>query len=556
MNCIVHGTGRRRRFVLGCVFSGFALFLLCAGCAFREPAAFAFNIDGAELALDALSRRGVDGILPLDRAAEYRYELPSPRAVPPDSSFFIAYTLPPDAPLGAAEVVLDVDGQPFILPLDFSFLALESAPRETRYEVPAASRRVHGFTLRVAGGAPDKNAALTITGVGLTRRVFGAALASGALRLSPYVNAKSAEGGRRTLTIAPAANAFQGAFDLELRGLRGGAALSAGTARREIRGDGDIRLSSAALGGAPFPLRVEGAGSTTLVIAAAAAPFPTPLAADPGAILATPPSAWRDSRFEIYRWDIFPSILILDMSDYAFQDKMLRRLAFFAEKKGFRGKLLTEAELEGKHGWNAHDYNPETLAAFFNAAAAASFPLLAEEQELARLAQANGLLIREPGSGRFLPGEGAVVSICQESAGELRRRFAAHECYHGIYFVDADFRRWTAERYAALEPQVKRFLRSYFDYLGYDIRDENLLRNEFMAYCLQQNAAAAADYFGRDAPERLEKTEWRRPALPPRDDASGTWPLLAEALSRETRAFSDYVMRRWGLAAGRVWRVH
>jgi hypothetical protein len=546
----------RKRPRRAAAFYALALFFFCAGCAFREPAAFAFSADGAPLALDALSREGEDGVLPLDKAAEYRYELAAVRAAPPDSSFFIAYTLEEDAPLGAAEIVLEFGSQSFIIPLDFSFLALDKPPREIRYAAPLNSRRLHAFTLRVNGGAADKNAALTITGAGLSRRAFGVDEEGEALWLSPYVNAKRTEGARRVISIAPPENAFQGAFELDVRGIQGGAAIYAGNVRREVRGDGNIRLLRALLGDAPFPLRVEGTSRIVLASAAAVPPFPAPLAADVGAILATPQSAWRDRRFEIYRWDLFPSILILDMSDYDFQDKMLRRLAFFAEKKGFRGKLLTDAELEGKHGWNAHDYSPEMLAAFFNAAAATALPLLAEEQELARIAETAGLLIREPHSGRFAPGEGAVISICQESGEELRRRFAAHECYHGIYFVDADFRRWTAERYAALEPRIKRFLRSYFDYLGYDIRDENLLRNEFMAYCLQQSAAAAADYFGRDAPSRLEKTEWRRPALPPRDDASGTWPLLAEALSRETRAFSEYASRRWGLSAGRVWRLY
>jgi hypothetical protein len=537
-------------------FCGFALSLFCAGCAFREPAAFAFSADGTPLALDSLSRQGADGVLPLAKAAEYRYELAAARAVPPDSSFFIDYTLTPGAPPGAAEAVLELGGRSFILPLEFSFLALENAPRKIRYAAPAGSWRVHAFTLRLNGGAMDKNAALAVTGAGLTRRGFGVEEEGEALWLSPYVNAKLTEGTRRLISVAPPENAFSGAFELELRGMRGGAALSAGKTRREIRGDGDIRLSSAFLGDAPFPLRVEGESRTVLVSAAVVPPFPEPLSADVGAVLSTPRSAWRDQRFEIYRWDMFPSVLILDMSDYDFQDKMLRRLSFFAEKKGFRGKLLTDAELEGKHAWNAHDYSAETLASFFNAAAEAALPLLAEEKELARIAEAEEILIREPGNGPFAPGEGAVISISQESGADLRRRFAAHECYHGIYFVDADFRRFTAERYAALEPRVKRFLRSYFDYLGYDIRDENLLRNEFMAYCLQQNAAASADYFGRDAPSRLEKTEWRRPALPPRDDASGTWPLLAEALSRETRAFSEYATRRWGLVAGRVWRLY
>jgi hypothetical protein len=52
---------------------------------------------------------------------------------------------------------------------------------------------------------------------------------------------------------------------------------------------------------------------------------------------------------------------------------------------------------------------------------------------------------------------------------------------------------------------------------------------------------------------------WRRNALPEREeitaDGKSSWPELAEAFTIEAEIFSDYVMRRWGLAAGRVRRI-
>jgi hypothetical protein len=80
--------------------------------------------------------------------------------------------------------------------------------------------------------------------------------------------------------------------------------------------------------------------------------------------------------------------------------------------------------------------------------------------------------------------------------------------------------------------------------------------NEFMAYCLQQGISASGKYFGESLANRmLEKSPWRRATLPPRDEESGGWPEIADSFKREATALSDYVSMRWGLAAGRVWRV-
>ena len=58
-----------------------------------------------------------------------------------------------------------------------------------------------------------------------------------------------------------------------------------------------------------------------------------------------------------------------------FRTGFFRRLSYFVEKKGFRGSLMTNSELEGMHGWNAHDYRPEDLALFYTVADKQDFPL-------------------------------------------------------------------------------------------------------------------------------------------------------------------------------------
>jgi hypothetical protein len=286
---------------------------------------------------------------------------------------------------------------------------------------------------------------------------------------------------------------------------------------------------------------------------AAPLPFPEPVPADPGLILAWPVEQWRGRSYELFRWEQFPSILIFDTADYAIQDRLFKRLAFFTEKAGFRGRLAPDAEIAGLHGWNAHDYRAEDLARFFEAARAAQFPLLAEERELERILLANGI-IRRSADGSVAAGEGAVISVSRESADYLRSLFMVHEAFHGLFFIDEDFRAFSRRRWEGLSAPAKRFISSYFDYQHYDIKDEYLIVNEFMAHVLQQPVSQAGRYFGQTLAARLEASPWRRAALPEKDSGD-SWPALASAFTVEAEAFSAYVNRRWGLAAGRVRQV-
>jgi hypothetical protein len=139
----------------------------------------------------------------------------------------------------------------------------------------------------------------------------------------------------------------------------------------------------------------------------------------------------------------------------------------------------------------------------------------------------------------------------------LRFQFMAHEAYHALFFIDEDFREFTRQRWEQFDPVAKRFLISYFEYQQYDVKDEYLLVNEFMGHILQQAASEAGRYFGQTLPQRLvTNSAWRAAAhLPPKDERTNNWPVLAEAFTAEARAFSAYTNRRWGLTAGRVWGV-
>jgi hypothetical protein len=286
-----------------------------------------------------------------------------------------------------------------------------------------------------------------------------------------------------------------------------------------------------------------------------------PIILDPGAGLAYPTESWRDKRYEVFRWDAFPEILIFDTATYAIQDRLFKRLAFFVEKSGFRGRLAHDAEIADLHGWNAHDYRAEDLAAFFEAARKSNFPLLGEERELESILIAAGIL-RKNSAREIIPGSGAIVSLSRETDRvdrSLRRRFMAHECFHGIYVIDEDFRNFARQRWEVFPGPAKKFLLAIFDFQAYDIKNQELVINEFMAHLLQQPVAQIAWYFGEYQPNRMiDASPWRRSALPENEtvtaDGRRHWPDIARVFTAEAEVFSAYVNRRWGLAAGRVWR--
>jgi len=287
-----------------------------------------------------------------------------------------------------------------------------------------------------------------------------------------------------------------------------------------------------------------------------------PITADPGKILSYPVESWRDKRFEVFRWDAFPEILIFDTASYAVQDRLLKRLAFFVEKAGFRGRLAADKEIAELHGWNAHDYRAEDLARFFEAARKINFPLLPEERELEALLLSNGI-IKKNAASEIIPGRGAIISLSRESDKTdkgLRPRFMAHEGFHGIYFIDEEFRDFCRRRWEIFPAPAKKFLLSFFDFQAYDTKDTDLVVNEFMAHVLQLPVSQAAWYFGEYQPSRMiAASPWRRSTLPEKEELSANgrsfWPELAAAFTAEGEAFSRYVNQRWGLAAGRVWRL-
>jgi len=276
-------------------------------------------------------------------------------------------------------------------------------------------------------------------------------------------------------------------------------------------------------------------------------PVDEPILTDPHAALEWPRDRWRRADYEGFAWDRFPSVLIFDTADYGVQDRLFKRLAFFVEKKGYTGKLWADADLEGLHAFNAHDYRAESLAAFFEQARVENFALGAEELALRDLLLARGVLKRE--GSRLVPGDGAVISVSRESTEYLLYLFMAHESLHGIYFVDEGFRAKVSEVYAGMDPRAVSFLEGYFtalETLGYDVTDRYLLENEFMAYILQNPVDKVGPYFAENLRERYLR--------------HGGDAKLANYVGgsdgadfvRAARELEGYLFSRWGMAAGRT----
>ncbi len=226
----------------------------------------------------------------------------------------------------------------------------------------------------------------------------------------------------------------------------------------------------------------------------------TPIKVDPGLITSWPRTNWRCEEYELFEWDRLPGILFFDTKNYAVQTRFFARMAFFTEKAGYKGKILTDEELKGKHDYNAHDYSAESFAKFFNKAFRLNFRLNQEEELLLEILVRNGLLERTDDSlNPYVAKGGAVLSISREIPSYNRVSLLAHEGWHTIFFTDSDFRDYVSVVYSIFDSTSRNFLIDYFKSqsrtLGYDTEDEYLMHNEFMAYILQNREGHAGEYF-------------------------------------------------------------
>ena len=271
-----------------------------------------------------------------------------------------------------------------------------------------------------------------------------------------------------------------------------------------------------------------------------------PLRTDLELILSGRRDNWRCADYELYEWDRFPHVLFFDFRNYAVQSDFFLRLSFFTEKAGFRGRLLRDEELEGKHSYNAHDYSASSLARFFTEAARLHFPLNEKERLFRDILTENAVII--PDGSTFKAGDGAVISIAQESQRWLRRSFLAHESWHSVFFINEDFRNAVSAVYYTIDEQSRAFMQGYWasqPSLSYDTNDEFLMKNEFMAYLMQQPLSRTAAYFVQIAGRASVMA-----AIP--DLCRYVKQTEGKSFEDAARAIENYAYDNWGLVAGRV----
>ena len=277
--------------------------------------------------------------------------------------------------------------------------------------------------------------------------------------------------------------------------------------------------------------------------------LPAAIKSDLGCIPTWPSELWRRKDFELFQWDMFPNMLLFDFANYKIQDDYLKRLAFYVEKTGYRGKLWADKDIANLHGYNAHDYRAESLANFYNAAIDENFTLNESEYFLRDILALYEIIRLDADGVHFVPGKGGIISISKESPVYLRTSLLAHESFHGIYFVDEAFREKVSEVCATMDQKSLQFLKSYFasqPTLGYDLNDTYLVENEIMAYIMQQSVSAQASYFA-------DNIAWRGSvmnALP--DLASYVRQTKASGLTAAASMLDEYVFNRWGLNSGRT----
>ncbi len=317
-------------------------------------------------------------------------------------------------------------------------------------------------------------------------------------------------------------------------------------------GERSVHLHEAVLGFVPVEVEAlsHAGGAVRFLQIGRTAAGAAPLPADLDTILAYPQSAWRGAAWEVFRWNALPEVLIFDTATYAIQEELFRRLAYYVEKAGFRGTVWSDRQLDGRYGYNAHDYAAADLARFFTAAGRAGVPLNERELWLRDFLAAERV-IRAAGQGDpagWHAGErgGAVLSISRESSPAQRGLLLRHEVAHGVYFVRAGYRAEIAALWQEIGDPARHAWRSYLAALDYDTAWEDLVRNEFQAYLAHNGERTLGYYFGTLAPARIRRK------LPAEQQAPAWFEAGAEAIRGQHRRVDRALQAETGMRAGRM----
>ncbi|WP_041176937.1 hypothetical protein [Borrelia crocidurae] len=196
---------------------------------------------------------------------------------------------------------------------------------------------------------------------------------------------------------------------------------------------------------------------------------------------------YRRDSFEFFNFIANPNVYIIKFKTLHDQALMLKRMAFFLEKKEFRGRLLSNTELENKVGWGGHDYRLQDIITFFNKAQKLNIKLNKEEITLKNLIIANKLAYIVNNIIK-IKNKSKNIAFATYSEDEImsktdQMRIFMHEMLHMYFFTDNNFNKeivnfWNKN----ISPNNKKSWINFLDNIGYDVTFNYLVMNEFYAY--------------------------------------------------------------------------
>ena len=539
----------------------FMLVAVClTGCSPIPPAPFSLNLkDGTGLPLypDSRAPEGSEAVIGEKGRTSVLYSLETPyRTADPDQALWIEYTLSGSARVelfgeeSSKRSILSVELGRGVGTIEWCLpLPQGVAVRSVRFET------IRGDRADETGSGESR---LIVRGLSITDAEYGFERTASGARFSQGASlVRTGANGTETIRVEHPYASDDRTF----------LALEAGSGPAKIRSSGgrsaEIRFSEletvflplSVLGGAGDVSAVSDAPGTLRKLAVRQLPsgqtvgsLADPLPVDLAAILALPVPEDGTRPYALFRWAALPATLVFDFRDYSAQDAYLKRLAFFVEKEGFRGRLASDAELSGLHGWNAHDYRARDLAAFFDKAERTSFPLSREERELLEILERSGILVRK--DGRVLPDAGAIISISRESSAYLRKLFIDHEASHALLFQDEAYRRLAESLWKAQGREERRFWDVFLSNRDYDFTDAYLSYNEFQAYMVQQPLSQLESWFRDIAYARLAKSYPDR-AASILEDLETAMP----GFKKKAASLDAYLRETYGLRAGSLERI-
>ncbi len=270
-----------------------------------------------------------------------------------------------------------------------------------------------------------------------------------------------------------------------------------------------------------------------------------PIPADFYQIHNYPTEAMRNQQYEFFSWSLLPQFIVFRFNNYYIQTKFLKRIAFFTEKEGYVGQILSNSQLKNKHGWNAHDYCAKDLAAFFQLAEQKQCQLNKEEILLKQILLNHKIILKNENG--YTEGRGGIVSFAIDSKASkyVQHLFLTHEGLHAIFFSEAPIRNLTKTRWQELEPPVKRLWQLFFKYKEYDSTNQFLTENEFFAYTLTRPAQNMRSYFFNDNIPILKRQ------FPKERKFLNTLSLIStDFLSRESQILEKAVQQKYPIEAG------